>query len=195
MPMCISFHTNQVTIQSACKSYIFGTFARFKCGRLSLSFISPFSLFIVISSFQSLWNMYPPLPNFSSVPLCVSIRQALILGGLREAPSFLSNSFIRSPAVSCQGLSLLLVSEGRTGRVQHVGTRSQLLHWCCRRPWSFETCGKMWPYHSSCFCLFICLSLKGVMCKIKKMWRKTIKHGSSMEENVSVLLFKLFRSR
>lgn len=62
---------------------------------------------MVISSSQSLGDTYTPLPNFFSGCLYVSIRQALVLGGPWEAPWLLAISFIRSPAVSCQGLSLI----------------------------------------------------------------------------------------
>lgn len=195
MTTWISFRTNQSYNTVSLQVLLLVPLPDLNVAGLLFHSLAPFPVIhrhLLVS--VSLRYVYP-LTQFPLLCLYVSIRRALMLGGPWEAPSFLSNSFIRSPAVSCQGLSLLLVSEGRTGRVQHVGTRSQLLRWCCRSPRSFETWGKIWPYHSSCFCLFICLSLKGVMCKIKKMWRKAVKHGGSMEENVSVLLSKLFRSR
>lgn len=62
----------KVTIQSACKLPTFGSFARFKGGRPSLSFISPFSCYPFSSPHFSLFEIcIPPSQISSPVPLCV----------------------------------------------------------------------------------------------------------------------------
>lgn len=156
-------------------SHIFGTSASFNC----VSFRDePFLPFTHHRLLVSLSEIRTPLITFVFFCTGGSLHHVLILGGLWEAGSLPVNSFIRSPAVSCQGFSLLLVSEGRIGRGQRVGTRSQLLSWCSQSPSSFETWRDIWPYHSSCFCLFICLVFccfgqfvvfwKGWLCTIKR---------------------------
>lgn len=123
-----SFCPNQNDNTSSSETLVFASCAGFECDRMSLPLISLFILLFVVILLISVSLKYV-LPVTKSLFLCiyVTVRQALIFGGLWEARSFLLNSFIRSPAVSCQGFSLLLVSEGRTGRVEPVGIRSQLL--------------------------------------------------------------------
>lgn len=134
--------------------------------------VSEWQDFVFINTFflgylSSALNMLSLLPVF--LCLYVSVQKALVSGGLWEAQLSVLNSFIRSPAVSCQGFSCWLVSEGRTGSVQHVGTRSQLLDWCSWSPWSlkveekFDLIMAVVSVH-----LFVLFVLRGLQCAIKR---------------------------
>lgn len=144
-------------------SHVFYGNVRFQSDRISYSLINTFFLGYLSSAL----NMLSLLPVF--LCLYVSVQKALVSGGLWEAQLSVLNSFIRSPAVSCQGFSFWLVSEGRTGSVQHVGTRSQLLDWCSWSPWSlkveekFDLIMAVVSVH-----LFVLFVLRGLQCAIKR---------------------------